>query len=100
MAASVNRMCVIGTSAKLDMMAAGAYTADGDLQSAIFSGISGILGTGLTMPGFNTMAARFLQPGKTIFMGTQKAMRMLTDGALISPLCFSLDLFFSAVRRK
>jgi RHS repeat-associated protein len=93
-------LALFGASAKLDLMAAAASGADGDLQSAMFSVISGILGTTLTMPGFNSGAARFLRPGKTIFMGTQKAMRMLTEGALISPLCLSFDFFFDSVRKS
>jgi hypothetical protein len=93
-------LALFGASAKLDMMAAGAYTADGNIQGAALSATSAFIGLRLKMPGFNVNAARFLRPGKTIFMGTQKAIQMLVGGSFVSPLYYSIGLILDAKKKR
>ena len=90
---------LFAASVGLDFVAAAAYTADGNRQSAIFSIASGILGVVVPSPGFNAAAGRFTRAGTSRFIKTNSARLILGTESLVGPTLFVADVVIDRVRR-
>ena len=90
---------LFAASVGLDFIAAAAYAADGNTQSAIFSATSATLGVLVPSPGFNAAAGRFTRAGTSRFIKTNSARLILGTESLVGPILFVADVVIDRVRR-